>query len=291
MSSNKLTFLNAEEPNKKFLFSEKQDNEMKRIVLNNCIQNSFLEKEYENDESNDSEKSQLSNLTNIEVQENLYENIRKNDNQFIEKFDADYFKKLDLKLLKTIEFNKNILTILKRNFSLYQKDQISLQENSVIKENSDNVISNLIKEVKILEKKCNNLKYEMNPFSPTNKDKNEINKFNYIDPEVYCNNNNNAEFSESYNRSSNISNVSSIFNNPNFLYNNEMNVDELIDELENKLSFIKLQNAQTMERLDYLNDDLEIKEKLNKVILNFFISFRSISINMLNLIMLSIFLL
>ncbi len=126
----------------------------------------------------------------------------------------------------------------------------------------------LNKEIKILEKKYNNFKYEISTFSSPEKNQNDKNnKFNYID-QIYnsVNNNNNNIISDYYNRSSNLSHITSVFNIPNLVHNNEMNVDELIEELENKLSFIKLQNAQISEKDDFLYDEINLNENLNKVI-------------------------
>lgn len=41
--------------------------------------------------------------------------------------------------------------------------------------------------------------------------------------------------------------------------------DNAIDELENKLSYLKLENSKFFENLDYLNDECAENEEINKV--------------------------
>ena len=51
----------------------------------------------------------------------------------------------------------------------------------------------------------------------------------------------------------------------------ELNVDELIDDLENKLSFVKLHNGKTLEKLDQVFDMIQITEEENDI---FFLIFK-----------------
>lgn len=230
----------------------------------NNFNNNIIENKYEED-SVDSETSQLSNLTNVEIHENQYHKFNFRENIFLNSSFQETLMILKNDFLQSSKKKRNLFSTLRENYSFLQKITLELKEKCVIKENKERNLSSLSKDLKFLEKKYNNLKYEGNIFSPNQKDKKDSNKINYF--ELECQNyNNNLNVSDSFNRSSNVSNMSSFFNNPNLHFNNEMNVDELIDELENKLSFIKLQNAQTMERLDYLCDEIVINEKLNKVI-------------------------
>ncbi len=243
-----------------------------RILVNN-----------KQDQSVDSESSQISNLTIVEIHENKYIKKKNQENPFINLYFEDNFLNVKKTLNILSSNNRKIFSILKENYSALQKYSLELQGNFFLKENNERNLINFIEEIKFLDKKYNNMKYEMNPFSPTQRDKIVCKRMNFFDIEIknnnnknntndnknniYIKNNNNINVPDSFTRHSNICNISSFFNNPNLQYNNEMNVDELIDDLENKLSFIKLQNAQTIERLDLLTDDIAINEKFNKVII------------------------
>jgi hypothetical protein len=46
-------------------------------------------------------------------------------------------------------------------------------------------------------------------------------------------------------------------------------LDKQIDELENKLSLMKLENSKFFENIDILNDEIVVNEEKNKVISSF----------------------
>lgn len=240
-------------PKKKNIDSTKGQNPEKRFS-----------REWQNDsfnmneksEEEDSYKSQMSNIINFEIHEDFTKTRKIMNNPYVKVCREDINRNLK-EFRKRQDEIKKLLLSMKEHLSSIEKFEIDIQNSFITRETLNKNLLSINNQIKTYEKKCENINYELSCISPSSR-----HKYNskFDSHEKAKDNTFNSD-----QKSSNLSSFSSV-HNPNInIQNNELNLDELIDELENKLSFVKLQSGQTREKLDIVMDDNLVKEKLNKV--------------------------